>query len=832
MTSPADLPRSTPLILPSSNNPWLLSETHTNSSEEQKVQPDQDLNRMSEQTVPGSPASSGIASSWNDDDDDYQQEKHSTTRASDGYERDDPGWAEMATQSSYMEDKIELDTALDAAFSVPQEAVVPSLRVVSDPPVTKATATGDIITPPAGHVLLKTGVPTTVSFSSVQPDNPWTLETGSATSIAPSALRTPMPLSSSNPYTTVQAYQENATHTSNAIFDSPSSPDSAWAVSDQFSPKARSTSGMEVSKQRVETARTISQRQRKECYEIRNIRWIDCTSSSKPRESSILVQNANGPCPLLALVNTLVLTTPSIENTGLVETLRTREQVSLGLLLDAVFDELTSGRRGDVAQDLPDVGDLYSFLIALHTGMNVNPRFIPSDDATECGQVGSFLANLGTFEQTAEMKLYSTFSIPLIHGWIPQRQSPSFLIFARTAPTYEEAASVLSREDELELKMNVTGLSSTEELLREDIAVIKQFLDSWPTQLTAYGLEAIDRAIRPGQFTIFFRNDHFSTLYKEPKTGQLMTLVTDAGLSSHEEIVWESLVDINGAHNELFAGDFQSVSHNVDATISAAPIGTDSGWTTVPDRRGLRRNEARAEPAPALPARPAVKSAEHPSVTISSAAMAARATTEQEDHDLALALQLQGEEEERERDERTARDRENQLSQQYLSQESARTGPPMPPRPRPNGTQGRATGSESRATGSESRADEEAYQVAPPTYQQAAAAAAYRPVPGYSVGLAAPPRNGSLHTQQSLPANRGRGSGAGPGRGQSDGDTLRGRNAAGPSVGRRKASSRQSTGAGQTSILGGNSRPATSVTDEVPATTGEDNKEDEKCTIM
>jgi len=505
--------------------------------------------------------------------------------------------------------------------------------------------------------------------------------------------------------------------------------------------------------------------------------------------------------------------------------LRTREQVSLGLLLDAVFDELTSGRRGDVAQDLPDVGDLYSFLIALHTGMNVNPRFVPANETTEGGQAEPFLSDLGIFEQTAEMKLYSTFSIPLIHGWLPQRQSPSFHIFARTAPTYEEAASVLSREDELETKMNATGLSSIEELLREDIAVIKQFLDSWPTQLTAYGLEAIDRAMRPGQFTILFRNDHFSTLYKEPKTGQLMTLVTDAGFSSHEEIVWESLVDINGAHNELFAGDFQSVSHNVDVTTSAASIRTDSGWTTVPNRRASRRNEVMEEPAPALPARPATKSADEPSGAVTGEMMGARATTEQEDHDLALALQLQEEEEERERNERTARERENQLSQRYLSQESARTGPPMPPRRRPNDAQ-------ARPTRSEARADEEVNEIAPPTYEQAAAAPPFRPAPRYSTGPAAPPRNVSLYTQQPGSANRGRGLGAGSGRSRGDGVALRGRDAPATPVGRRKLSSRQSLGGGQSAVLGGNSGPATGVTDEVSATTEEGNKEDEKCTVM
>ena len=124
-----------------------------------------------------------------------------------------------------------------------------------------------------------------------------------------------------------------------------------------------------------------------ETYQVKNIQWQDGGSGSNMRTSPILVQNENGPCPLVALVNALTLTTPSdIPNTALVQTLRSREQVSLSLLLDAVFDELMSPRRTTSDDDLPDVSELYSFLQSLHTGMNVNPRFIPSPSMLEAFQ--------------------------------------------------------------------------------------------------------------------------------------------------------------------------------------------------------------------------------------------------------------------------------------------------------------------------------------------------------------------------------------------------------------------------------------------------------------
>ncbi|KAF2206368.1 hypothetical protein CERZMDRAFT_10946, partial [Cercospora zeae-maydis SCOH1-5] len=282
------------------------------------------------------------------------------------------------------------------------------------------------------------------------------------------------------------------------------------------------------------------ERKRNEHYQIKHINWQD---RDKMRSSPILTQNENGPCPLLALVNALVLSTPLDMDTPLVETLRTREQVSLGLLLDAVFDELMSGRRGDTAHNLPDVSELYAFLLALHTGMNVNPRFRAQSKP-------------GSFEETREMRLYSTFNIPLIHGWIPPRESPVYYAFDRNAKTFEDAQNIQFAEAELEHKQQTEGLNFQEQQLLEDIMTIRSFLNNWPTQLTDHGLDCISHSLDSGQIAILFRNDHFSTLYKEPRHGALMTLVTDQGYGSHAEIVWESLVDVNGAASEHFSGDF------------------------------------------------------------------------------------------------------------------------------------------------------------------------------------------------------------------------------------------------------------------------------------
>lgn len=518
-----------------------------------------------------------------------------------------------------------------------------------------------------------------------------------------------------------------------------------------------------------ESPNTAMTRQRREHYQIKHIRWHDV---NKPgiRTSPILTQNLNGPCPLLALVNALVLSTPAGIDTALVETLRTREQVSLGLLLDAVFDELMSGRRGDAAQELPDVSDLYKFLLALHTGLNVNPMFVPDAEATHGNTA---LANrpgakAGGFENTSDMRLYRTFDVPLIHGWLPEIGTEAYQAFERVAKSYETSQYVQFQEEELDAKLQSgQPLTDSEQQMFTDIHAIKEFLSRWPTQLTDHGLKVMKDSLQPGQVAILFRNDHFSTVFKDPRTQNLVTLVTDQGYSSHDEIVWESLIDVNGMGSELFSGDFRPVGNHDSAPHSAiqhqeqrqSPVVDDGqGWTTVPTRRPNQQQSAAAA---------AAQSAEPTSSTGLSRA-------EQEDHDLALALQLQEEEEDRERREAEQRVRDNQASENAIAAQArerpanrraSRPGeqpPVIPPRRNNNNNITGYRPNEGPAP--------------PPTYEEASTAPQYNPPPGHPASPNAPlPGQGSAYQINS----GGLAPGAGPA-----GRRYSGRQPSGVSIGR------------------------------------------------
>ena len=125
-----------------------------------------------------------------------------------------------------------------------------------------------------------------------------------------------------------------------------------------------------------------------------------------------------------------------------------------------------------------------------------------------------------------------------------------------------------------------------------------------------------------------FRNDHFSTIYKHPQSGQLFTLITDAGYAERDEIIWESLVDISGARNEYFSGDFMPVSHE-----QAHSRNNSNSGQTLDNQQHLFVPDVENTP------------------------LSPQEQQEQHDADFAMALQLQEEEEQRQRAENARRRR-------------------------------------------------------------------------------------------------------------------------------------------------------------------------------
>ncbi|KAL4914647.1 hypothetical protein BDW62DRAFT_138130 [Aspergillus aurantiobrunneus] len=438
------------------------------------------------------------------------------------------------------------------------------------------------------------------------------------------------------------------------------------------------------------------QEKRAETYSIRHISWKDTTGTL--RESPMLIQNKNGPCPLLALVNALILraagqgTPPPI-----VRALRTREQISLGLLIEALFDELTTRLGPD--EELPDIEALSRFLTMLHTGMNVNPRLTLESNGVS-----------GTFLQTEDIKFYGTFGVPLVHGWIANPSADATAALERIGQYHEDIQLLPFRKQELEDRVfQGDTLTTEEERIMADIQAIQHFTDiENATQLSSFGLEQLTRALQPGSFSILFRNDHFSTVYKHPQLHQLFTLVTDAGYSNHAEVVWESLVDVNGSNTGFYAGDFRLVSHSTSHASDPSGPRTSSNDTS-----------------------------QH-AATLSA--------QEQADADFAYALSLQYQEEER-----------RQPGPAHSRSQSAANLGASASTPAVNRRQRQSYGHHSQfqfETSSSAHDDPE--DGPPPSYEQAAKSPVYTPPQRSPNMMDAPPRNPYPRNQYGRLPERGR----------------------------------------------------------------------------
>lgn len=365
-----------------------------------------------------------------------------------------------------------------------------------------------------------------------------------------------------------------------------------------------------------------------EIYQIKHINVL-LPSTAPIRRLPILLQNANGPCPLMALVNAITLSSspssPSSPAPPILNTLCLREQISLSLLISTVIEELLHRQSSSSSTPLPDISELFTFLQTLHTGMNVNPAFIPP----------------GTFEQTPQMELYRIFAIPLIHGWIPPPNSPITTALARSAKTYDDAMSLQFLE--LEAISRVTALnaapaSEADQNIITDAAIVKDFLDSTPTQLTTHGLQSLRKNIPDGSVAILFRNDHFSTV--TTRNGELYGLVTDMGFATHQEVVWERIADVQSHGNEYLSGDFRPVGGSGDASSPSSQRYDRQRPAPPPpprDRNPPPPRSSMLEPDQPLSSHP-------PQQSITGVA--------DEDYDLALAMQLQEEEDQRARNNR------------------------------------------------------------------------------------------------------------------------------------------------------------------------------------
>lgn len=228
---------------------------------------------------------------------------------------------------------------------------------------------------------------------------------------------------------------------------------------------------------------------------------------------NICMQNENGACPLLALVNALSLR-------GSIRV--PPSSVSIDVLLDTLGNlllELNSSQEdANLMHIIQQTVDMFP---KLETGLDVNCRF----------------DHVASFEYTLDMEVFDLFKTRVFHGWVcdPEDTSTSD---ALEGLSYNTASILALGVDNVELQEPESDFPI------EKARLVQAFLEDNRSQLTYYGLSQLYSDVGENTFSIFFRNNHFAVLHKHLE--QLYLLVTDEAFLGYPTVVWERLCEVSG----------------------------------------------------------------------------------------------------------------------------------------------------------------------------------------------------------------------------------------------------------------------------------------------
>ncbi|XP_041366081.1 ubiquitin carboxyl-terminal hydrolase MINDY-2-like [Gigantopelta aegis] len=240
------------------------------------------------------------------------------------------------------------------------------------------------------------------------------------------------------------------------------------------------------------------------------IKWISFNSNKVP----IITQNENGPCPLLAIMNALLLK-GKVKLAPMIEMI-TSEQLMTYLgdcILESMPENLSENVRANFEQNMQDA---MSVMYKLQTGIDVNVKFTGVKD----------------FEYTPECIIFDLLEMSLYHGWLVDPQDHACV----------KAVGLCSYNQLVEKIIAQKSSDKPEEV--HEALVAEQFLDRTAAQLTYYGLCELVTTVKENELAVFFRNNHFCTLYKH--NNELFLLITDQGFLTECSVVWETLSNVEG----------------------------------------------------------------------------------------------------------------------------------------------------------------------------------------------------------------------------------------------------------------------------------------------
>ncbi|KAK9277291.1 hypothetical protein L1049_006831 [Liquidambar formosana] len=109
-------------------------------------------------------------------------------------------------------------------------------------------------------------------------------------------------------------------------------------------------------------------------------------------------------------------------------------------------------------------------------------------------------------------------------------------------PMYEGEVVLAEQADKGTI--DAYNVSSMDEITPQQGELIRNFLKNNASQLTIYGLFCLQDGLKERELCVFFRNNHFCTMFKFED--DLYLLATDQGYINQPDLVWEKLNEVNG----------------------------------------------------------------------------------------------------------------------------------------------------------------------------------------------------------------------------------------------------------------------------------------------
>lgn len=209
----------------------------------------------------------------------------------------------------------------------------------------------------------------------------------------------------------------------------------------------------------------------------------------------------------------------------------------------------------------------------LLTGLDVNVKFQKVQD----------------FEFTQDVTFFDMVGINLYHGWLADPQSPAYevvknysynqaleIITLYQQMTQTENSSKTSNESDspVEKQNEIQNSEEKDRIMKEGIILKDWLLLDTAHQLTYHGIIELTRNMKNGELAVFFRNNHFSTLYK--KGEYLYLLVTDQGFLNESNVVWEVLNETDG--DTQFVDANFNLFHQSHSNILISTSPTDDSY--------------------------------------------------------------------------------------------------------------------------------------------------------------------------------------------------------------------------------------------------------------